>query len=55
MKKIGRPPLPDGMRSEKGLPGAVRSIRLRQEDWDELKRRGTAALERWLRRPYRQK
>ena len=46
-KRMGRPPLPPGApRSDK----RPRSIRLGDEHWAELQRRGTAALEAWLDR-----
>ena len=49
-KPRGRPPLPPGApRSDK----RPRSIRLGDEHWAELQRRGTPALEAWLERKAR--
>lgn len=45
-KRIGRPPKPDAEKSDK----RPRSIRLGDADWSELQRRGTPALEAWLRK-----
>jgi hypothetical protein len=45
-KRIGRPPLPAEMKSEK----RPYSVRLSPEHIEELKRRGTPALEAWLSR-----